>query len=428
MNHKDYPMTYGSITKLIELKNALLIVFEHGIGLVSINNSSEQPSQILSDLTVISDTYGSQWKDSIIKTPSGVYGVDTIAKKIWRVKGGEIELLSDMKVQEFLNQNISLSERELTPIIGVRNVKTVYNAFKHDIMFTFYDNLQGFSEKSWNLCYNEMLGIFTTFYSWIPAEMQNIDNIPFSFNRDTVKAISKLGVSDHGNDFSDGVTLTNNVLKNIENDKFTIDNKTLQLYYLNEQGIKSEYEYDKSKDSEFDKIVNNEKFIGFLHLDNRVLLDDKVEYVIEYELLRDRQRNDQLFDIVNTEIKITPTKTLFNKEVAIDKIKISYLKLKDKVNPKELLSELYWRNDAGHSYADTKDNKIGTNIKYDDKGNIISYDIHIDKPIFKNKQGKRLMLDKKDQINPDKIVRYLNIKAKLSLKAEPSNEREAYYN
>ena len=117
MNHKDYPMTYGSITKLIELKNALLIVFEHGIGLVSINNSSEHPSQILSDLTVISDIYGSQWKDNIIKTPSGVYGVDTIAKKIWRVKGGEIELISDMKVQEFLNQNISFQMLSQVKII-----------------------------------------------------------------------------------------------------------------------------------------------------------------------------------------------------------------------------------------------------------------------------------------------------------------------
>jgi hypothetical protein len=87
MNHKDYPMTYGSITKIIEYKNNLLIVFEHGIGTVAINNSSEHPSQVLSDLNIISDTYGSQWKDSIIKTPGGVYGVDTIAKKIWRVKG-----------------------------------------------------------------------------------------------------------------------------------------------------------------------------------------------------------------------------------------------------------------------------------------------------------------------------------------------------
>jgi hypothetical protein len=42
--------------------------------------------------------------------------------------------------------------------------------------------------------------------------MQNIDNIPFSFDRETIKAIGKLGVSNHDNDFSDGVTLSNNIL------------------------------------------------------------------------------------------------------------------------------------------------------------------------------------------------------------------------
>ena len=31
-----------------------------------------------------------------------VYGVDTVAKKIWRVKGQEIEILSDFKVNKFL--------------------------------------------------------------------------------------------------------------------------------------------------------------------------------------------------------------------------------------------------------------------------------------------------------------------------------------
>jgi hypothetical protein len=80
-----------------------MVIFEHGVGLISINNSAEHFSQILSDLTVISDTYGSQWKDSILKTPSGIYGVDTVAKKIWRVRNGKLELISDMKVQEFLN-------------------------------------------------------------------------------------------------------------------------------------------------------------------------------------------------------------------------------------------------------------------------------------------------------------------------------------
>ena len=98
MNHKDYPMTYGSITKLIEIQDSLLIVFEHGVGLVTINNSTEHPSQVLSDLKVISDMYGSQWKDSIIKTPNGIYGVDTVAKKIWRVKNGRLQFYSKIPI------------------------------------------------------------------------------------------------------------------------------------------------------------------------------------------------------------------------------------------------------------------------------------------------------------------------------------------
>jgi hypothetical protein len=171
MNHKDYPMTYGSITKILEVANQLFVVFEHGVGLITINNSAEHSSQVLSDVTMLNDMYGSQWKDSVIKTPRGIYGVDTVAKKIWRVREGKFESISDFKVQEFLNQNITLSERELTPTLGIRNVKTLYNAFKQDVMFTFYDNLYGFHEKAWNLCWNEVLEVFTTFYSWIPSEM-----------------------------------------------------------------------------------------------------------------------------------------------------------------------------------------------------------------------------------------------------------------
>jgi len=76
---------------------------------------------------MISTDFGSQWSESVIKTPNYVYGVDTVGKKIWRTNGKELELISDFKVQKFLNDNISLTEKELTPIIGVRNVKTHYN-------------------------------------------------------------------------------------------------------------------------------------------------------------------------------------------------------------------------------------------------------------------------------------------------------------
>ena len=68
---------------------------------------------------ILSDCYGTQWPDSVIKTPSGIYGVDTVAKKIWRIalEGSlrpslRVKTISDLKVQRFLNENISLQEFE----------------------------------------------------------------------------------------------------------------------------------------------------------------------------------------------------------------------------------------------------------------------------------------------------------------------------
>nr|DAD59325.1 MAG TPA: hypothetical protein [Bacteriophage sp.] len=58
--------------------------------------------------------------------------------------GNNLYIISDKSVEKFLNNNISLTERELTPIIGIRNVKTHYYKNKGDILFTFYDNLDTF--------------------------------------------------------------------------------------------------------------------------------------------------------------------------------------------------------------------------------------------------------------------------------------------
>ena len=229
-HYRDYPITYGEITKILEWNGDLICVLEHGIykipineravagegsgGLVYINTSNVLPENPL----VISDTFGSQWIDSIIKTPSGIYGVDTVAKKIWKVDNSGIELISDFKVQEFLNNNITLTERELTPFIGIRNVKTHYNAFKKDVMFTFYDDLQGDNEVAWNLCWNETMNKFVTFYSWVPSFSENIYNQYFSFDRETSKQIAKLSngseihfsVSGDNKDKLQGVMYDNN--------------------------------------------------------------------------------------------------------------------------------------------------------------------------------------------------------------------------
>jgi hypothetical protein len=44
-----------------------------------------------------------------------------------------------MKIQKFLNDNIKLREEDKYPTIALRNVKTHYNNYKGDVMFTFYN-------------------------------------------------------------------------------------------------------------------------------------------------------------------------------------------------------------------------------------------------------------------------------------------------
>lgn len=114
-------------------------------------------------ITLISPDFGSIWPESIVRTPKGVYGIDTYAKKIWRyTNSGGLENISDMKVQQFLNDNIKLSEREKYPIVSLKNVKSHYNNYKGDIMFTFYNEAKG---VTWNLCYNERMDKWITRYS-----------------------------------------------------------------------------------------------------------------------------------------------------------------------------------------------------------------------------------------------------------------------
>jgi len=52
-----------------------------------------------------------------------------------------------MKVGKFLIDDIDMSEFNFRPFIGHINVKSHYNAFKHDIMFTYYrDRLYKFPD------------------------------------------------------------------------------------------------------------------------------------------------------------------------------------------------------------------------------------------------------------------------------------------
>lgn len=427
----DCPRTYGEIVKLVELKGSVVVVFEHGIGIIRVTpdnivknvQSGEDylnTNPVLSQPVIISDVIGSQWSESVMKTPGNfgdglcyIYGVDTVAKKIWRTDGSRVECISDTRVQEFLNNNISLGEREMTPLIGIRNVKTFYNSFKRDVMFTFYDNLQGFEEKVWNICWNEILQMFVTFYSWVPSYMENINNLPFSFNRNTSKWIAKLGTSHADNSFADGITLTNNIMENTWSGTSGGTGNTsfkAEIMKTNAQMEATLLEPNKGWAPEGNWQAG---LIGILGVANINLpTGEDIIYKVDYSLERDNFLNYKYFEIKKIGYYTHQYSANAATSAAVSAIKdvqipVYGLYLKAGVNVTELASELYYRNKDGHSYADWETSKIQPTS--DTLADIISKNY----PIFKDRAGKRPTLPYDKMINQTHIVRLLNIKATI---------------
>ena len=204
-NYTDYTMEYGSLVKLIEWYGTLIAVMEHGVLMIPVKerammqNEAGENIYINTDVVlpenprVLSNTFGSLWEDSVVKTSRFIYGIDTVAKKVWRTNGETFETISDMKIQKFLNDNIKLKETDTNKTVGANHVKTHYNAFKQDVLFVFK-----YGNEKWHLCWNELLGKWVTQYTWFPEFSENINNIFYTFGDKSVHERSKNYLYKHG--------------------------------------------------------------------------------------------------------------------------------------------------------------------------------------------------------------------------------------
>jgi len=50
-----------------------------------------------------------------------------------------LKIISDFVIESFLNKNINLNYNDSSFELGIKNVKSFYNAGKQEIMFTFYN-------------------------------------------------------------------------------------------------------------------------------------------------------------------------------------------------------------------------------------------------------------------------------------------------
>lgn len=199
LSYHDYTREFGNITKIISVGQSLFIVFDRGCAIAPINekallNTTEGQSihmygvgVLPEQLTVVSQTYGSSWKESIMMTPNGIYGVDTYNKVIWRYnQSNGFVVLSTMKVSSYLSSEIVFDKDEQF-YNGLTQVRTHYNHSKKDVMFTFSSLKSKESEDKcirniWHLCWNELVDGFICKYTWYPYLSVNKGDRFYSFD------------------------------------------------------------------------------------------------------------------------------------------------------------------------------------------------------------------------------------------------------
>jgi len=147
LNYKDYNSELGPIYRLITLGDKLFVVFRDGVGIIGVNERTQvstdtggvfiDNADVLSQkATIISTGYGSDFPDSVETTNNYIYGVDMNRVKIWRTNGGPLDIISDTRVQNILNEIlVAINSVSSDAIITVH---TTYDPSKSDVSFTFY--------------------------------------------------------------------------------------------------------------------------------------------------------------------------------------------------------------------------------------------------------------------------------------------------
>lgn len=262
--YQDVDKQFGQITKLFAYEQNLLCVFEHGLAIVPINEKALLSTQeglsihlygagvLQEQVSVISPDYGSTWMESIIKTPNAYYGVDTSAKKIWKFNNSEgFTCISDFKIQSFLNEELTIDWNDKF-FIGATNVRTHYNNFKGDVIFTFYKD-----DKTYSICYNELTKTWVSKYTWMPLLSANIDNRMYSFSHKNISEYANLykqtlktsGIICADPIYNNGVIFKYNGLSNIK----------LSLDYIKYNGEKF------YANNDFDLIIGNSSLQGIFY-------------------------------------------------------------------------------------------------------------------------------------------------------------------
>jgi len=113
-NFRDYGVEYGPIIKIVTVNSLLLSVHRKGILAIGVDDRTllAEGSDIYVDTVkalspkaaTISDLYGSDHPESIVKSDATVLGVDYNSDVVWMYAGGKIKIISEFAVKTLLKR------------------------------------------------------------------------------------------------------------------------------------------------------------------------------------------------------------------------------------------------------------------------------------------------------------------------------------
>lgn len=174
----------GKLNAIRKINNDLYCFQDSGISRllynsrVQVNTSDGVPIEIansakLQDKQYLSDSIGCQNKWAIKSTPSGIYFIDNYSGGLYKLTANGIESISNNKMKNYFS---SLPIGEWSP--NNITTKVDYDSITQDLYIITKDG---------SLAYNEFLGEFTSFYSYNPLYIVNLQDKSLHLQSDRVK-------------------------------------------------------------------------------------------------------------------------------------------------------------------------------------------------------------------------------------------------
>lgn len=198
-NTYDVNGEYGEIRALVSFNDALYGFQDKSTfnilynSRVQVNASDGVPIEIsnsgaMDGVKYLSTNAGTKNKHSIITTPFGIYYIDEINRSINIFNGQTSSLTDKLGFHSWANKSF-VNLKDWSPV-SYDNFTTHFDNMNKDIYFI---------NKTGALCYSELLGQFTSFFSYenVPYMFNNWDNT-FAIKRDTTSSTIKIWEQNKG--------------------------------------------------------------------------------------------------------------------------------------------------------------------------------------------------------------------------------------